>query len=374
MHGRLDNVGEVHFCNLRGRMRVARRIWLLAAAALFSGACGGPGPVGPVRASGEGVITAAQVFQQMMVEEEAARAREAKERAEDSDEMRYHRNRFGGSRPPPLLREVPVEDWLAIEEGRFAHSIKIPNPVPADSGYRPGMTQQQYFEHLCENEAGEFIFKTVDNVEGLYQIRPRRIYTDQEWRHLYALEDPYGYWVGDWARVGASLANPNLYRYFEIHPSARRNYDAAMRELVDASLLVDPPPGAVIARYAGYDGSRLSSLKLEYDTKPRARYGFTWRGVKRPMDREMGIAGGELIVLDLQTMEVMGVRRGYNVWNGGWTNRVCPRYGYSGGQDRATYFTAWFVAKVARPSGWKEYFAVEERGRRIVGNPYERRY
>jgi len=55
-------------------------------------------------------------------------------------------------------------------------------------------------------------------------------------------------------------------------------------------------------------------MKLEYDTKSRARYGFTWRGVKRPHDREMGIAGGELIVLDLQTKEVMGVRRGYNAF------------------------------------------------------------
>ena len=40
-----------------------------------------------------------------------------------------------------------------------------------------------------------------------------------------------------------------------------------------------------------------------------ARYGFTWRGITRLNDREMGIAGGELIVLDLETSEVLGFRR-----------------------------------------------------------------
>jgi len=92
------------------------------------------------------------------------------------------------------------------------------------------------------------------------------------------------------------------------------------------------------------------------------------------MDREMGIAGGELIVLDLHTNEVLGVRRGYNVWNRGWTGRVCPRYGYLGGQDKSTYFTAWFVAKVARPPEWKEFFERMEKNRRIVGNPDDKRY
>src|SRR5439155_24504843 len=42
---------------------------------------------------------------------------------------------------------VPAE-WAATPEGEFAHSIKVPNPLPKDSGYRPGMTSEQYFDHL----------------------------------------------------------------------------------------------------------------------------------------------------------------------------------------------------------------------------------
>ncbi len=39
-----------------------------------------------------------------------------------------------------ILPKMKPADPLGTEEGRFAHSIKIPNPVPADSGYKPGMT------------------------------------------------------------------------------------------------------------------------------------------------------------------------------------------------------------------------------------------
>jgi hypothetical protein len=95
-----------------------------------------------------------------------------------------------------ILKLKPT-DPLATEEGRFAHSIKIPNPVAADSGYKPGMTSEQYFDHLCKTEAGEFIYKAVEGVEGLYQMRPREsAKNDYLLEHLYAMEDPYGLAVG----------------------------------------------------------------------------------------------------------------------------------------------------------------------------------
>jgi hypothetical protein len=95
-----------------------------------------------------------------------------------------------------ILPKMQPADPLATEEGRFAHSIKIPNPVPADSGYKPGMSPEQYYDHLCKTEAGEFIYKTVENMEGLYMMRPRERVFDDHMQHLYAMEDPYGY--TDW--------------------------------------------------------------------------------------------------------------------------------------------------------------------------------
>ncbi len=275
----------------------------------------------------------------------------------------------------PKLRDAKIEYWYGTEEARFAHALKIPNPVPEDSGYRPGMTQQQYFDHLCKTEAGEFIFKTADNVEGIFQMRPRRfMYESEEWQHLYAIEDPYGYWAGENDNPGRQFVGPTMYSFLEALPVMHRKEWGWSPDIYDKSLGAPPPADSKIARLYGYNGQSLKTQKLEYDTKPKASYGFTWRGIKRPNDREMGIAGGELIVIDLQTNEVMGVRRGYVIWNGGWTGRVCPRYGYSGGQDKTTFFSVWFLAKVARPAGWQEFFAGREKYRVIKDNPEQKRY
>lgn len=84
---------------------------------------------------------------------------------------------------------VPAE-WVSTPEGRFAHALKIPNPVPTDSGYRWWMSSQQYFDHLCRTEAGEFIFRKVENVKGLYLARPPLRPTDSELRSRYRLEAP----------------------------------------------------------------------------------------------------------------------------------------------------------------------------------------
>jgi hypothetical protein len=88
--------------------------------------------------------------------------------------------------------------------------------VPADSGYKPGMTPQDYFDHLCKTEAGEFIYRTVENVEGIYIMRPRKEATDSELSHLYALEDPYGY-VTEGSAVNARnlLARRGMYAFVE---------------------------------------------------------------------------------------------------------------------------------------------------------------
>jgi hypothetical protein len=322
--------------------------------------CGAQSPVDESEQRKGNVLTAAELFEQMKKQMQERRIREP-----------HYMQRYAVD--PLEMLDVKVEDWLATPEGRFAHSIKIPNPVPEDSGYRPGMTQQEYFEHLCKNEAGEFLFRTADSVEGVFQMRPRRIYSAGEWKHLYALEDPYGYWIGEWHRVGFTIVGPDLYSYFEIHRSGNRAFTPNLYGLFHPSLYREPPPGKAIARYSGYDGQDSRTMRIDYDIEPKARYGFTWRGIRRPHDREMGIAGGELIVLDLQTNEVMGVRRGYAMWNGEWTGRVCPKYGYIGGQDKATGFTTWFIAKVVRPPRWREYFARIEKGRTNQGDFREKR-
>lgn len=101
------------------------------------------------------------------------------------------------------------------------------------------------------------------------------------------------------------------------------------------------------------------------DREPvQSRYGWTWRGIKRPFDREVGVAGGELAVVDLKTGEILGLRRGFVLgarrlggpvgWGGG---NACPEYALMPGlgevrrRNKDFDFSFWFINKVLLPVG-----------------------
>src|SRR3569623_752655 len=93
----------------------------------------------------------------------------------------------------------------------FAHSLKLPDSVPKPVPFNFALARikalwplnpsvsDQYFEHLCKTEASEYIVKTVENVEGVYQMRPRPKSDDTDLDFdRYALEEPTGIgWSGD---------------------------------------------------------------------------------------------------------------------------------------------------------------------------------
>lgn len=219
-------------------------------------------------------------------------------------------------------------DPMATPEGRFAHSIKIPNPVPEDSGYKPGMTPQEYFDHLCKTEAGEFIYKTVENVEGIYQMRPRSLATDYELQHLYVLEDPYGSYGDEGAMQEYVNSGSAGYVKYKSEKGYVQYKTKPYYQFLEKPIAIQPETqgdGAKYLRYTRPDTDKLIFEEGQYfyprKEQPKmieervkelkSRYAFTWRGIRRPHDRELGIAGGELIVLDRQTNEVLAVRRGF---------------------------------------------------------------
>jgi hypothetical protein len=239
-------------------------------------------------------------------------------------------------------------DQLATEEGRFTHSIKIPNPVPEDNGYRPGMTSQEYFDHLCKTESGEFIFKEVENVEGIYQMRPRVMATDYEMMHLYALEDPYNAYesFSETTYVNPRYVDAVKKRGYSLF-KPDQNYKF-LEKPIPASLS-NPTDGSKYLSYTKPNTDKLVVENGQYlyprDQQPqmieervkelKSRYAITWRGIKRPHDRELGIAGGEVIILDLQTNEVLAVRRGYAA---------------SGGKTRETVAGIWWLSAAKCPA------------------------
>lgn len=224
------------------------------------------------------------------------------------------------------VAKLKPADPLATEEGRFAHSIKIPNPMPEDSGYKLGMTPEQYFDHLCKTEAGEFIYKTVENVEGIILLRPR-LKANYEYSHLYAFEDPFGFEADP-----AFFVYPGRYTYYE---TASNSMEQGLRYTL----------------YFGYDGRNPGTLLKANEAQRKSRYGYTWRGIVRPHDRENGIGGGEMIVVDTETSEVLAVHRGYAQFKmdermgplkAGWQKR-CPSIQATGGPY------GHFILKVLNP-------------------------
>src|SRR5207237_4857872 len=120
-----------------------------------------------------------------------------------------------------LAQQNDASGKATLEREQVAAAVvpypdKVPPPkwpeATADSGYKPGMSTQEYFEHLCKTEAGEFIYKTVENVEGIYQMRPREHVTDKMLMDRYFLEDPYGEY-GDEEHLQEEYVNPPYSTY-----------------------------------------------------------------------------------------------------------------------------------------------------------------
>ncbi len=178
------------------------------------------------------------------------------------------------------------------------------------------------------------------------------------------MEDPYGHWQGEAEEPGFQFVGPTKYAYLET-PLRNAKRHPAYKQSSHPSLYTDAAPGQTIERYSGFNVKDLRTLQVEYDAASKSRYAITWRGIRRPNDREMGIAGGELIVLDLETNEVLGVRRGYALYRGSWEmTSVCPKYGYDGGFDKTTYFSFWFVGKIAQPRNARQFFENQEKHRK----------
>ena len=211
------------------------------------------------------------------------------------------------------VAKLKPADPMATEEGRFAHSIKIPIPVSADSGYKRGMTPEQYFDHLCKSEAGEFVYKTVENVSGFYLMRPRKRASDYEMEHLYGLEAPYQEVHGEYYSPEEYFVQPHLGKYqFLETPLLEKEKVQAENEFVRYYRDEAAHPGRDYQTALDGRFVRVPYVVARKEVQSLSgKFGVTWRGIQRPLDRELGIAGSELIILDLVSNEVLAVRRGF---------------------------------------------------------------
>src|SRR3954465_9806375 len=205
------------------------------------------------------------------------------------------------------------QDPLATTEGRFAHSIQLPAPYDKPKEvYKPGMTSGEYFKALCDAEAGEFVLQTAENVDGIYEMRPGADPGDYGLMHLYANEGPTGDQMGDFGvYIGQSLVQPNAGRYEFVETIRVKENVPDQKHYIRYYRDASANPGKTIStRDAKGNWKQVPNVLAQKSVDTlKSKYGYTWRGITRTKDRELGIAGGEIIIIDLSTDEVLGFRR-----------------------------------------------------------------
>jgi hypothetical protein len=223
------------------------------------------------------------------------------------------------------------------------------------------------FQERCKT-AGEKIYRTVDNVEGVFlmKLRPERHnFSDQ-----FALDDPYGRDLGGKeGYIGSFLSGffeANYRRPEKPMPSAPPHIAYQYVEAVD-------PKDGTRYRYTGridepwrYDKAYSTSYKRFVLDKapasgPAPRYGVTYDDISTREEREYWIAGSSLKVIDLKTNEVIAERIGY-MMDRGQGNRsggrspwlfaadsACPEFAPRHGATAQQLQTENFVEKVLKP-------------------------
>ncbi|NHZ83791.1 hypothetical protein F2P44_31660 [Massilia sp. CCM 8695] len=216
--------------------------------------------------------------------------------------------------------------------------------------------------------AGEFIYKTVENVEGVYllKVRPEKInYSEQ-----YLFDDPYGRDHGGEAyirsflrgayRTGVTLPKilppdfpPHIaYEFVDvIDPSDGKRYRYKGR--------VEEP---ALTKKGYLPGYKIFVHTKELADSPAPRYGVTYDDISTKEDRDFWIAGSSLKIIDLEKNEIIAERIGYffdssqGDTSGGrapwlWaTNNACPSFGSPPAFGNQSNKAAIFVEKVLSPN------------------------
>jgi hypothetical protein len=250
---------------------------------------------------------------------------------------------------PAHANPIPKQ-WIATPEGRFAHELKIPNPVPADSGYREGMSPSDYYLHLCATEAGEFKFKTASGVDGIYFARPPWGPTDDDMKDRWRLEHPLVetkfQLVSKPEDRAVRFVNPPFMDFaFYEEPSSAAN--GAFLRMMGLKNDLRDKTGTLIAEGAPMRVLDAGQLK--------SQYAITWRGIRRPLDRESGIAGGEVIVYDRKTSEVFYVYRNFAI-----SGRT------KGTPDGVWWLTSGGCRELFRQQDWPGVYSLSSRVRDVL--------
>lgn len=245
--------------------------------------------------------------------------------------------------PSPWKEFVPVKgqvlpvprQWLSDEEARQAHDMVLPQNlsqlmVPFDftkawwKSWLPwgSSVGDQYLDHLCAYEAGEWIFKTTEPQEGIYIARDATHVPDSDLVKVWDYEAMLLQY--SWSRKPDMDPGRNLSeRYFRDGPysyvgKAGDDGRSGFRfvEFMNIGRSWQKPFSYPYLRAFGFHEEVLRPVRIPERPmriigldEPTARYGITWRGLRRERDREYRISGYEQIAYELKTGDVIALRR-----------------------------------------------------------------
>ena len=185
-------------------------------------------------------------------------------------------------------------------------------------------TAEAMFQERCK-QAGEFIHRTVEDVEGVYllKLRPGPINYGAQYR----MDDPYGYDLTGDGYIRTFLRARNEegfleamqvggYRYVDADdPNDGQRYRYTGRMKVVGKQDVNARGVQIeLAKDPNYDLNIYAfGLDRVVAPDPAPRYGVTYDDISTKEDRDHWIAGSSLKVIDLKTGEVMAERIGYMI-------------------------------------------------------------
>jgi hypothetical protein len=183
---------------------------------------------------------------------------------------------------------------LATPEGRFAYSIQLPPPLDKPRVRRADYrSAEEYFEALCGKEKIETAFRHITSVDGVAVLRVYPV----------LFPTPLGSYSEESNGVGVGAA-----------PEERLILSPPSFKFVERPLRLDEQrryPGAMYLRFE-QDPVSPTKLLARPISELSARYAYTWRGTPDSDDRQNGIFGGELLLLDRNSGEILGVRRSFS--------------------------------------------------------------
>lgn len=191
-----------------------------------------------------------------------------------------------------------------------------------------------YVKELCAKHGGEKIYRTVDNVEGVFQMKARNPDPEGQWRDQYGMVDPWGMAQGDTHDfLGYLITRGRGYLFVEQQPDFGKSDGPPYRRSYlspTGQLRRDTHPGA------DFKDDPALVVKTIPVAKLRSRYGYYIEDLSTKEMRRRWIAGGRIRIVDLQTKEVLAEQVGYfraigpaakDRWSGAsayQNQRICP--------------------------------------------------